>query len=239
MQRFLDLIFPPLCLNCDEPVGGDQTLCPECWKKIHFITTPYCQRCGLPFSIPVEADTLCTSCLTTEPEFSRARSVYLYDDASKPIILKFKHGDQLHPTKALSQWMGRAAAEFLPDIDWVVPVPLHYWRLFHRKYNQAALLGQAIAKQHNKPFAADALRRIKATPSQGHLSRKERYSNVKRAFQVPKSWQQRLVNKKILLVDDVLTSGATVNACSEVLKNAGASAIYVITVARVQGTSGT
>ena len=226
---------PPLCLNCDQGISRNQALCPSCWKAIHFITSPFCEQCGLPFEVPVEKGTLCTECLTDPPPFTAARSVYLYDEASKGMILKFKHGDQLHPSMAMGEWMRRVIQDFLPTVDLILPVPLHRWRLWRRRYNQAALLAKAMSRHTGKDVALDALRRIKPTASQGHQNRAERERNVKGAFGVDKNWHQQIKGKNLLLVDDVMTSGATIRACCTVLQKAGASTIYVATLARVMG----
>jgi ComF family protein len=234
-QHVLDLALPPLCLNCDATVSRNQSLCPACWKAINFISDPYCQRCGLPFEVPVETETLCTDCLTEPPDYTQARSVYVYDEASRPMILKFKHGDQLHPAIAMGEWMSKAAAPLLADTDLIVPVPLHPWRLFRRRYNQAAILAQQIGAQSRKPVLLDGLRRVRHTQSQGHHSRAERHKNIHNAFIVPRALQDKINGKKLLLVDDVLTTGATINECSRILQKAGASAIYVVTLARAKG----
>jgi len=209
-----------------------QTLCASCWKAIHFIAAPYCARCGAPFDLPVEVGTLCGACLEHEPVFTSAHSALIYDDASKPIILKLKHGDRLHPVPALANWMVRAGDDVWERIDLIVPVPLHRWRLLKRRYNQAALLAQAIGKQVGKPVCVDALIRVRQTSSQGHLGRKERHENVAGAFTARAG--SALAGQRVVLVDDVLTSGATVNECARVLLCAGAAYVHVVTLARTR-----
>ncbi|MGE4351688.1 MAG: ComF family protein [Bdellovibrionales bacterium] len=228
----MDFLLPPLCLNCETPVTQHQTLCAECWKNLHFVAPPLCVRCGAPFDLPVEAGTLCGACLEKEPTFTMARSALLYDDASRPLILKFKHADKTHPVPALANWMVLAGADIWPAADLIVPVPLHRWRLLKRRYNQAALLAQAIGVRLDKPVGVDVLRRVRPTAAQGHFSKKERQANVQGAFAVARPDQVR--GKRIVLIDDVLTSGATVGACAKALMQEGASMVNVVSLARTR-----
>jgi len=232
--RTLDLLLPPLCLICDEPVGGAATLCPPCWKQIHFIAPPLCACCGAPFDIPAGAGMLCGACLTDAPHFASARAAMLYDEFSRQLVLGFKHGDRIHAAKALAVWMHRAGGDFLAQADALVPVPLHRWRLFSRRYNQSALLATRIGELAGKPVWTDALRRIRATPSQGHRKRKERQENVRGAFDISPRHRASVEGKTIVLVDDVLTTGATVEECSRVLLKSGAKQVHVLTLSRVK-----
>jgi ComF family protein len=232
--KAIDFLLPPLCLVCDEPVGGEASLCPECWKKIQFIASPFCACCGAPFDIPVSEGTLCGACLTEAPHFKSARAAMIYDDESRKIVLGFKHGDRTHAAKALAVWMHRASGEFLGATDALVPVPLHRWRLFHRRYNQSAMLAQQIGAMAQKPVLFDALTRVRDTPPQGHLKRKERQENVKGAFAVDARHKKSVEGKTLALIDDVMTTGATVNECSRVLLAAGAKQVHVLTLSRVK-----
>jgi ComF family protein len=234
-EKTLDLLLPPLCLSCDAPVGANQALCPACWSGIHFITAPLCASCGAPFEAPVGDGMLCASCAANPPVFTAARSAMLYDDASKRLILSFKHSDRTHPAGALASWMHRAGQDFWAEADYVMPVPLHRWRLFKRRYNQSALLAQHLSIIAKKPILIDALVRLRPTPIQGRMNRKERQANVKSAFGLNQHYAEQIKGKTIVLVDDVLTTGATVNECSQVLLDAGAKAIKVLTLARVKG----
>jgi ComF family protein len=231
----LDLLLPPLCLSCDAPVGAHRTLCPACWSRIHFIAAPFCTTCGAPFEVPMGEAALCGSCILEPPEFTAARAPMLYDEASKRIVLGFKHADRTHPAPALAGWMHRAGAEFWNDADFVAPVPLHRWRFFRRRYNQAALLAQQLGRLAQKPVLVDVLARKRATPIQGHLNRKDRQANVKGAFMLNPRYRTRIKDKTIVLIDDVLTTGATVNECSRVLLKAGAKTVNVLVLARVKG----
>ncbi|NTU77138.1 MAG: ComF family protein [Alphaproteobacteria bacterium] len=233
--RWLDLLLPPLCLNCQTPVGGTQTLCPECWKAIRYIAAPFCVRCGAPFEVPVEDGTLCGACLDKLPDYDSARSAMVYDDASRALVLRLKHADRLHMVPALATWLQRVGGEILDRADMIIPVPLHRWRLLHRRYNQAALLAQNLGKATGVPVAVEALLRVRATPTQGRLNREQRAKNVAGAFKPHPRWASSIMEKKIVLIDDVLTTGATVNACAKALRKAGAAEIHVLTLARVRG----
>ena len=169
--------------------------------------------------------------------FARARSVLVYDDASRPLILGFKHGDQTHAAAAFGNWLARAGSEMLAEADLVVPVPLHRWRLFRRRFNQAALLGKAVARRAGVRCVPDLLVRGRATPSQGGLSRSGRQRNVKGAFAVRPKRLRDVTGARIVLIDDVLTTGATVSECARVLLRAGAARVDVLTLARVPGPS--
>lgn len=228
----MDFLIPPLCLGCDGPVTQNQTLCADCWKALHFIAPPLCARCGAPFDLPVEADTLCSQCLTQPPSYDLARSAILYDEASKPLILRFKHADRIHPAPALAAWMARAASDIWPAADLIAPVPLHRWRLWARRYNQSALLAREIGRITKVPVCLDLLARARATQSQGRLNRKERQKNVADAFALREGAD--VSGKRVVLIDDVLTSGATANECAAVLTQAGAAAVFVVTLARAR-----
>ncbi|MGE0109014.1 MAG: ComF family protein [Bdellovibrionales bacterium] len=232
INPIMDFLLPPLCLNCDSPVAAHQSLCPDCWKQLHFIAPPFCACCGASFDLPVEAGTLCAACLDRLPSYDAARSVFMYDDVSKGLILRLKHADQLHPVPALAAWLIKVGGEFWGQADMMVPVPLHRWRLLKRRYNQAALLARAVARQIKIPVSYDVLQRIRATDSQGHKNRQERYDNLRGAFAVKNS--AAVKGRKIVLIDDVLTTGATVDTCARLLKEAGAAQVFVVTLARTR-----
>jgi ComF family protein len=159
----------------------------------------------------------------------------IYDDASKRLVLSFKHSDRLHPVRAMAGWMFRAAGEMWATADIIIPVPLHRWRLFKRRYNQAALLSLELGRVSGKTVIVDAMQRHRATQSQGHMSRDERHENIKGTFNISPSHREAIKGKNIVLVDDVLTTGATVNECSRILKFGGAASVHVLTLARVRG----
>lgn len=233
-SRLIDIVLPPRCPFTGEIVDSTGTVSPAAWAALSFIAAPYCDACGFPFefSVPKGAsETLCAACLSDRPAYKHARAALVYNDASRDFILGFKHGDQMHSVVAMVPWLKQAGAGLLADAEVVVPVPLHRWRLLRRRYNQAAVIGRAVATACGKDFLPDALTRTRATPTQGHLKAKERAQNVKRAFAVHPG--RNVTGKKILLVDDVYTTGATINECVKVLLKAGAAEVSVLTLARV------
>lgn len=217
-------------------------LAPEVWASITFIAEPYCQCCGVPFDVVMDDyvdDLLCEGCLDTRPSYDRGRSAVIYDEASKPIILGFKHGDKTYLNILLAQWMAQAGRDIIECADCFIPVPLHYWRMVFRRYNQSALLAQALSglSDSKVPVFNGALQRIRYTPSQGHLSAEQRADNVSGAFIVSDRYHAKIQGKTCVLIDDVYTSGATVNECARILLDAGAGSVQVLTLARVAGSA--
>jgi ComF family protein len=229
----LDALLPPQCLACRAIVERAGQLCATCWRGMSFIAPPYCACCGLPFEVEAGQDALCGECLATPRAFDRARAVLRYDGSSRGPILAFKHGDRTDAAPAFARWLLPAVGDLLAEADLIVPVPLHRWRLWRRRYNQAALLALRLRRLARKPVAPDLLQRRRATPSQGRLSRAERLRNVTGAFAVPPRRRAAVAGKRILLVDDVMTTGATVEACARALRKAGASHVDVACLARV------
>lgn len=232
-RRVMDVLLPPRCLACGVIVAADGSLCPACWSEIGFIAPPCCARCGMPFAFDAGQGSQCGECARRPPAFERARSALRYDDASRPLILGFKHADRTHAAPAYAAWMARAAGPMLAEADLIVPVPLHWTRLLRRRYNQAALLALALGRIAGKPAVPDALVRLRRTPSQGGLRRLGRFRNVAGVFAVHPGRRARIAGRRVLLVDDVLTTGATVEACVRALRAAGAGAVDVVTLARV------
>ena len=230
--RTLDLLLPPRCLACGSVVAAGGALCPACWEGIGFVAPPLCARCGQSFDLDPGEGAVCGACAARAPAFDRARAVFRYDAASRGLILRFKHGDRTGSAPHFARWLARAGAELLEDADVLVPVPLHRWRLLARRYNQAALLALALARLSGIACAPDALTRVRATPSQGTLGRGRRRANVRGAFALARP--QAVAGRRVLLIDDVLTSGATVGECARVLLAGGASAVDVLTLARVE-----
>ena len=232
-RAVLDAVLPPRCLSCGTVVAGDGALCPPCWGRLAFIGAPHCARCGLPFAFEATPEALCGGCVRREPIYGRARAALHYDDASRPLVLAFKHGDGTHATPALARWMAQAARDLADNADLIVPVPLHRWRLFRRRYNQSALLAQALARIVDRPAATGILVRRRSTPSQGGLSRTGRIANVRGAFAIAGQQAEGPRGRRVLLVDDVMTTGATLSECARVLRRAGAAQVDVVTLARV------
>jgi ComF family protein len=190
--------------------------------------------CGLPFPYPVGDGAVCAACSRDRQSWDRARAVMRYDKNSRRLVLMLKHGDQTHLATAFGRWMRRIGAEMLDDADLVVPVPLHWTRLFTRRYNQAALLARAIRAAGGPPVAPDWLLRRRRTPSQGRLGALARARNVRGAFALRPGREVR--GKKLVVIDDVLTTGATAEECARVLRRAGAASVGVLTLARALRT---
>ena len=229
----LDAILPPRCLKCGEIVADLGSLCGRCWPELKFLGPPCCACCGLPFEFEMGEGSLCGACIADRPLYDRARAALTYDDASRDLILRFKHADRIDGAATFAGWMARAGAELVAGADVVAPVPLHRWRLVRRRYNQAAILANAIGHLRRKRVVPDLLVRRRATPSQGHLGRSQRHRNVAGAFALHPSRAQVAKGARILLVDDVLTTGATAEACARTLRNAGAKAVDLLVLARV------
>lgn len=234
-QRLLGLVLPPLCLGCGTVVDTPDALCPDCFGAMRFVTPPLCERCGGLLGEAETGSAVCGGCLRHPPPWRRARAAFLYDAHSRGLVLRFKHADRTDSTPAFARWMARAGADLLGDAEVVVPVPLHRWRLFLRRYNQAALLGRQVARNHDLMFAPDALVRVRATRSQGAFDRGGRTRNVRGAFAVRRP--ETVAGRGVLLVDDVLTTGATAAECARTLLGAGAAAVDVLTLARVDAES--
>jgi ComF family protein len=233
-RAVLDAVLPPRCLACGETVDEPGALCGRCWGGMTFFAPPWCVVCGLPFPYPVGEDAICGDCARERRAWDRARAVFRYDKNSRHLVLALKHGDRTHMAGALGAWMQRAGAEILADADLLVPVPLHWSRLFHRRYNQSALLAWAIRDGGGPPVGVDCLVRRRRTPSQGHRGPAARERNVRSAFALHPN--RAVAGKRVVLIDDVLTTGATVEECARVLKRAGAASIGVLTLARALRT---
>jgi len=232
-DKVLDLLLPPQCLNCGIVVAEIETLCPACWSAVNFITPPHCDVCGLPFPEDFGAGVLCGACHRAPPAFDRARAAMLYDDASRGMVLAFKHGDRTDMAPAFTKWLLPAGGELMAAADFIAPVPLHWTRLFGRRFNQAALIARELSKQGDATFAPDLLQRKRRTPSQAGLGGRGRHRNVRGAFRVAAKWRHRINGRRVLLIDDVMTTGATVSACARALRRGGADYVDVLTLARV------
>jgi ComF family protein len=229
----IDALLPPLCLSCGAEVAEPGSLCPSCWSAMAFLGDPCCACCGLPFEFDLGEDAVCGECARQRPRYSRARAVFRYDESSRGLILRFKHGDRLEGAGAFARWMARSGGPILAQADLLVPVPLHRWRLLSRRYNQAALLANAIGRLSGVAVEPGMLIRARRTPPQGHLGHDARARNVAGAFKVEERYRAGLSGRRVVLVDDVMTSGATVNECARVLLNAGAAEVGVLTLGRV------
>jgi ComF family protein len=233
LRTALDAVLPPRCLKCGDILGGENGLCAPCWQKLTWLSPPCCACCGHPFQFEPTIGSLCGACLQKRPAYDRARAVFRYDDESRDLILGFKHADRTELAPSLARWMARSGAELIADCSLIVPVPLHWTRLALRRFNQAGLLAQAIGRLKDRPVAPQALTRKRATRSQGHLSRQARRRNVQGAMAVTERLRPLLAGRRILLVDDVITTGATAETAAKALISAGAAAVDMIALAKV------
>ena len=229
----LDLLLPPRCLACGELVAEPGTLCAACWPNVRFLSPPHCAVCGYPFEYDAGPDALCAACARERPRYHRARAALRYDEGSARLIVALKHADRTDAAPTYGAWMARAGAELIAEADVLVPVPLHRLRLLLRRYNQAALLAHVIGAASGKRVAPDALQRTRWTKSQGRMNRTQRRANVRGAFAVRRGRVELIADRRVLLIDDVLTTGATVTACTRALEAAGAAWVDVLTLARV------
>lgn len=231
----LDLVFPPQSLDGGEAAmaGG---LSAATWSRIHFLDGPVCDGCGTPFEYDLGAR--CAACLAKPRAFDAARAACLYDEVSRDPILKLKHADRLDLAPLFARWLSRAARELIDEADAIAPVPLHRGRLLRRRYNQAAEIARPLARLGDVAYLPDALVRRRATDTQGGKSGSGRRRNVAGAFEVPAGRVAQVAGKRILLIDDVMTTGATAEGCARALKAAGAVRVDVAVVARVKEMSG-
>lgn len=230
-----DLILPPLAHDSPEATAA-AGLTADAWSRVVFLEDPVCDGCGAAFEMDggAFASARCAACLARPYAFARARAACLYDEASRGLILRFKHGDHQPFAPLFARWLSRAAAPLLVGADAVVPVPLHRFRLLSRRFNQAAEIARPLARDAGLEFLPDALVRQTHTTTQGGKSARGRRLNVRKAFAVSEAGRRRVRGRRILLVDDVLTTGATAEACARALIEAGARAVDLAVVARVR-----
>jgi len=234
-----DVVLPPLALDAARagPVQS-RGLTSEAWTKLRFIEAPVCDGCGAPAEFDA-GETLhdrarCPACLARKRAFDRARAAVAYDEHSRDLILQLKRADRTDLAGLFALWLSRAARDLIEDSDVVVPTPLHPIRLFARRFNQAAEIARPLARRAGLAYLPGAIVRRRNTPSQAGRSGAGRRRNMAAAFASPKPMWRRIEGQRVLLVDDVLTTGATAEACARVLKAAGAACVHVATVARVQ-----
>jgi ComF family protein len=236
-EKILDVLLPPHCLTCDAQVERQGSFCATCFSDLNLISAPFCARCGVPFAHEGEAERgeggalLCAPCLSRAPGFAVARAALRYDEGAKRLILPFKHADRTEMVVPLARLMARAGAEMLAGADILAPVPAHWRRLIARRYDQAALLAQRLGRLSGRRVVPDLLRRNRATVPLGDKGAAERAALVADAFSVARP--ARVAGKRVLLVDDVMTSGATAEACARALLAAGAARVDVLAAARV------
>jgi len=232
LRAGLDFLVPPLCPLCRTPVSCQGLLCSACFGRIGFVSAPLCACCGVPFSAAVAGDH-CPGCAERRPAFTTARAALRYDAQSRRLILPLKHADRLEFAPVLGAMMLRAGAALLPRADLLVPVPLHRRRLFHRRYNQASVLALWLGRHAKRPVVADGLVRVRETAPLDEKTAEARAAEVQDAFAVRPNRLRRIAGARVLLIDDVMTSGATAEQCARTLLRAGAASVDVLVAARV------
>ena len=231
----LDIALPTLCVACREPVDGEG-VCAGCWARLSFIAPPFCPRLGIPFVYDPGPELLSMEAIASPPAYQRARAAVRYDEVARTLVHALKYQDRTDLAPAMGRWMARAGCELIEEADVLVPVPLHWQRAWRRRYNQSGALARIIERQTGIKVGSEALRRVRPTQQQIGLSRSERASNVQGAFKVAANRQFEIAGRRVVLIDDVLTSGATVDACARALLRAKAASVDVLVFARVVDT---
>lgn len=227
------MVLPARCLKTGEMVAGQGGLSGKAWSSIDFFAGPCCEACGLSFDHPVSPGTHCAACEGRPPRFDHARAVFAYDNNSRSLLTDFKYGDRTDFAPVFCRWLNRAGVDLLEQADFLAPVPMHRMRLWQRRFNQAALLVRGLAKTCDAVSAIDLMERNRITRPQGHLSPIARARNVRGAISVRPKWVKSIVGRTVLVIDDVFTTGATVEECARVLKKNGVARVDVLTLARV------
>lgn len=233
LDATVGLVYPPTCIACGGATGTPHTLCAACWNGLALIERPYCERLGLPFALDHGTGAMLSPrAIADPPVFARARAVTRYDATARKLVQRLKYHDRLDLARAMGAMMRAAGRELVAEADFVVPVPLHRMRLWRRRFNQAALLGAQVSRG-GPPCVPALLDRVKRTRSQVGLTRAGRAENLQGAFRASEAARARLAGKRVLLVDDVMTTGATANAAARALMRGGARAVDVLTFALV------
>jgi ComF family protein len=232
-EGVVGLIYPPVCAACSASMGSAQGLCGACWSSLSFIERPYCERLGTPFALDLGGQLISPAAMADPPVFARARAVCGYDDTARALVHRLKYGDRIELAITMGRMMTLAGRELIAEADLIAPVPLHRWRLWRRRFNQAAALAGVIGERTGLPVDLAALARVKRTRPQVGLSRNERADNLQGALRVAEAARPRIEGKRVLLVDDVLTTGSTANASARALLRSGASAVDLLTFTRV------
>ncbi len=233
LGRALDGTLPPICPVTEDRVTTQGMLSPKAWGSIQFITPPYCVRCAVPFAMDYGDGSVCPSCIAEPPAFDEARAAVVYDEASRRLIVPFKHSDKTELAPLLAAWLSRATQDLPMDGAIVMATPLHWRRLLERRFNQSDLLARTFARHNRAAYLSNGLRRIRQTRTQDGLSADARRRNVAGAFRVNDHAKAAIDDAHIVLIDDVFTTGATLSACSRALKRAGAARVSAVVLGRV------
>lgn len=232
IKSALNVVLPPRCPTCGDMVGDDLQFCGTCWGNLHFISDPSCARCGRPFAEDRSAGAICGPCMGQTPAFDGLKAVVVYDDLSRQIVLKLKHGGKIGLARLIARYLERHLIDTGPE-HLLVAVPLHRWRIWRRGFNQSLLIARILAQRCGVELAENALQRVRATPPLKGLTARQRADIVRSAFALSPGWTAKIKGRHVFLVDDVFTSGATANACVKLLKKAGASSVTILCWARV------
>lgn len=253
MKGALRIIYPPQCLCCGAGVSDDGALCPDCWRDATFVTGLACTRCGAPLPDDGTGGTesgdpatggaslgdaslcdagLCDDCLARDRPWRHGRAALVYGGTARHLVLALKHGDRPDLAPPLAAWLSRAAAPLVRPGTVVIPVPIHWRRLVRRKYNQSELLSRHLAARRGLTHLPEALRRVKNTPSQDHRSVADRFQNIAESIALNPRATGAVQGRAVLLIDDVMTSGATLAASAQALIDAGSGPVSVAVLAR-------
>lgn len=232
-RAIADAIVPPSCLNCRSALMSRDALCPRCWGQVRFIRPPLCDRLGIPLTWGYGERVISAAAAAEPPVYDRARAALHFDPIARDMIHAFKYGDRHDARRLFARWMMIAGQELLAEADVILPVPLHRWRLLTRRYNQSALLCRDICAGTGRPWRSDVLLRVKNTRQQVGLSEAERRDNMAGAFRVPAAKVSAVAGKAVVLVDDVITTGATITSATRALRRAGARQVDVLALAMV------
>jgi len=233
LKKITDFLLPPQCAGCGEVIESPGALCGVCWSRVDFIAEPFCQQLGIPFPYEAGEEALSAQAIAVPPPYAQARAVARYNHMARTLVHNLKYKDRLECAPLMGEWMLRAGQGLVAVSDYIAPVPLYRARLWRRRCNQAALLAGRISDLSGVCLSEDMLRRTRSTRTQIGLSMAERHHNVAGAFAVNKKWRGGIAGKNVLLIDDVITTGATVEACTKALLKAGAAQVNVLAFARV------
>lgn len=231
----MEFIYPPQCPSCRSEIEAATGICPDCWRDIAFLSGDLCQFCSAPLEGDLGPGGVCDACVHHPPAWDRGAAAVLYEGVGRKLVLALKHGDRLDISPLAASWMSRTGGDLIASADLIVPAPMHWLRLARRRFNQAGELARSVAANAGRPhaFAPDLLMRGRATATQDGKTRAERMENVSGVFSVAPKWRGSVPGGKILLIDDVMTTGATLSECAEVCRAAGAAEVNVLVMARV------